>query len=384
VKRIYLDYAATTPARPEAVAAMLPLLGEDGFNPSSIHAEGRVAHAALDRARLSVARALGAKAREIVFTGSGSESIGLAVVGAARAAADRGRHIVTSVAEHRAVLRALDVLERDGWAITRLPVDSAGLVERGAFAAALRPDTTLASLMLANNELGSIAPLADLAAIARRAGVIFHTDAVQAAGLLELDVGALGIDLLSLSAHKFYGPKGVGALFVRTGTPIAAQVVGGSQEFGLRAGTENVAGIAGLAAALELAQAERAANAARIAALRDRLEAGIVAAIPAVRINAAGAERLANVSSVAFADALGAALLIRLDLEGIAASAGSACAAGSLEPSHVIEALRLPAAYQRGVLRFSLGHSSTAGEVDRVVAILPQLVAEVRGAAAVV
>jgi cysteine desulfurase len=384
VKRIYFDHAATTPARPEAVAVMLPLLGEGGFNPSSIHAEGRAARAALDDARARVARALGAKPREIVFTGSGSESIGLALIGAARAALGRGRHVVTTVAEHRAVLRAADVLEGEGWEVTRLPVDGAGLVDRGAFAGALRSDTVLASVMLANNELGSIAPIAELAALARRAGVLFHTDAVQAPGQLELEAGALGVDLLSISAHKFYGPKGVGALYVRSGTPLAAQIVGGSQEFGLRAGTENVAGIAGLAAALELAQAERAANAARLAALRDRLEAGVTAAIPTARVNAAGVPRLAAVSSIAFADTLSAALLIRLDLEGIAASAGSACAAGSLEPSHVIRALGLPDVYRRGVIRFSLGQSSTAGEVDRVIAILPPLAAQVRGAAAAV
>ena len=382
--RIYLDHAATTPARPEAVAAMLPLLRESSFNPSSIHAEGRAARAALDRARHAVARVLGAKAREIVFTASGTESVGLALVGAARAAANRGRHVVTTVAEHRAVLRAMDVLESDGWAITRLPVDSAGLIDVDAFSAALRPDTTVASVMLANNELGSIAPIAALAAVARRAGVVFHSDAVQAPGLLALDVTALGVDLLSISAHKFYGPKGAGALYVRSGTPVAAQIVGGSQEFGLRAGTENLAGIAGLAVALELAQAERAANVVRLAALRDRLEAGITAAIPEVRLNGAGAARLANVSSIAFAGVSAATLLVRLDLEGIAASAGSACAAGSLEPSHVVEALGLPAHYRRGVLRFSLGHSNTGGETERVIAILPQLVAEVRGAAAVV
>lgn len=384
MKRIYLDHAATTPARPEAVAAMVALLSEGGFNPSSIHAEGRAARAALDRSRQIVARVLGAKAREIIFTASGSESIGLALIGAARAAAGRGRHIVTTVAEHRAVLRAADVLESEGWAVTRLAVDAAALIDRGAFAAALRPDTTVASVMLANNELGSIAPIAELAAIARRAGVVFHTDAVQAPGLLELDVAALGVDLLSISAHKFYGPQGVGALYVRSGTPLAAQIVGGSQEFGLRAGTENVAGIAGLAAALALAEAERVAHVVRIGAMRDRLEARIVAAIPAVRINAARVARLAGVSSVAFADVPGAVLLIRLDLEGIAASAGSACAAGSLEPSHVVEALGLPDSFQRGVIRFSLGHLNTAEEVDRVIAILPQLVTEVRGAAAVV
>jgi cysteine desulfurase len=382
--RIYLDHAATTPARPEAVAAMLPLLADGGFNPSSIHAEGRAARAALDRARSTVARVLGAKAREIVFTASGTESIGLAMIGAARAAAARGRHVVTTVAEHRAVLRAVEVLERDGWAVTRLPVDAAGLVDPDAFAAALRPDTTVASVMLANNELGSIAPVAVLAALARRAGVVFHTDAVQAPGLLDVGVAALGVDLLSISAHKFYGPKGAGALYVRSGTPLAAQIVGGSQEFGLRAGTENVAAIAGMAVALDLAQAERDANIRRLAGLRDRFEAGLTAAIAGVRLTAPGAPRLANVSSVAFADVTAAALLIRLDLEGIAASAGSACAAGSLEPSHVVEAIGLPAAYRGGVLRFSLGHSNTVGEIERMIAIVPQIVAEVRGAAAIV
>jgi cysteine desulfurase len=384
VTRIYLDHAATTPARPEAVAAMLPLLGDGGFNPSSVHAEGRVARAALDRSRSAVARVLKANAREIVFTASGTESVGLAVIGAARAAAKRGRHVVTTVAEHRAVLRAVEVLESDGWSVTRLPVDSAGLIDAAAFAAALRPDTTVASVMLANNEVGSIAPIAELAGIARRAGVVFHTDAVQAPGLLDVDVITLGVDLLSISAHKFYGPQGSAALYVRSGTPLAPQIVGGSQEFGLRAGTENVAGIAGLAAALELAEAERDANVRRLAALRDRFEAGITAAIPEVRLNGAAVARLANVSSIAFAGVSAATLLIRLDLEGIAASAGSACAAGSLEPSHVVEALGLPAAFRGGVLRFSLGHLNTDGETERVIAILPQLVAQVRGAAAVV
>jgi len=384
VKRIYLDHAATTPARPEAIAAMLPLLADGGYNPSSIHAEGRAARAALDTARVRVAGVLGAKPREIVFTGGGSESIGLAVIGAARAAAARGRHVVTSVVEHHAVLHAVDVLERDGWTATRLPVDARGLVDPAAFASALRPDTTLATLMLANNEIGTLAPVAEFAAIAHRAGVLFHTDAVQAPALLALDVAALGVDLLSLSGHKFYGPKGVGVLYVRSGTPVAAQIVGGGQEYGLRAGTENVAGIAGFAAALELAQSERGVNTARIAALRDRLEAGVIATVPAALVNAACAPRLAGISSIAFADTSAATLLIRLDLEGIAAAAGSACAAGSLELSHVIAALGLPAEYASGVIRFSLGQMSTAGEIDRVLTVLPQLVAQVRGIEAVV
>jgi cysteine desulfurase len=384
VKRIYLDYAATTPVRLEVIAAMFPLLGDAPANPSSIHAEGRAARAVLDDARTRVAGVLGARPREIIFTGSGSEAIGLAVIGAAHAADRRGRHVVTSVAEHRAVLRAFDVLEGAGWEVTRLPVDAAGLIDPDAFTAALRPQTTLASVMLANNELGSIAPIADLAARARRAGVVFHTDAVQAPGLLDLDVGALGVDLLSISAHKFYGPKGVGALYVRSGTPLTAQIVGGSQEFGVRAGTENVAGIAGLALALVLADVERRDDPDRLAGLRDRLESHLTASIPGTRVNAAHAPRLPNVSSIAFADTPATALLIRLDLEGIAASAGSACAAGSLEPSHVIRALGLPENYQKGVLRFSLGHATTAGEVDRVIAIVPPLVAEFRASAAIV
>jgi cysteine desulfurase len=384
VMRIYLDHAATTPARPEAIAAMLPLLGAGGYNASSIHAEGRAARAALDTARADVAQALGAKPREIVFTGGGSESIGLAVVGAARARAARGRHVITSVVEHHAVLHAVDGLETEGWEVTRLGVDATGRVSLAEFGAALRPDTSLVSLMTANNEVGTIAPIAELAALARRAGAVFHTDAVQAAALLPLRVDELGVDLLSISGHKFYGPKGVGALYVRSGTPIAPQIVGGGQEHGLRAGTENVAGIAGLAAALVLAQAERATEAPRIAGLRDRLESALAAALPEVRVNGAAAARLPGTSSIAFADVDSEQLLIRLDLAGIAASAGSACAAGSLEPSHVIAALGLPPAYRHGVIRFSLGRQTTVREIERAAAIVLQLVASLRGTAAIV
>lgn len=363
---------------------MQPFLSDIAYNPSSLHAEGRAARAALDRARAGVARVLGAKPREIVFTAGGSESIGLALIGSARANAQRGKHIVSSATEHHATLRALDVLEAEGWSITRLPVSREGCIDPGAFERALRPQTVLASLMMANNEIGTLTAVAEFAAVAHRAGALFLTDAVQAPLFLPLDVADLGVDLLALSGHKFYGPKGVGALYVRSGTPLAPQTVGGPQENGLRAGTENVAGIVGFATALELAQAERAATAARVLGLRVRLEAGIVATIPDVRINAAPVARLAGVASIAFADLTAEALLIRLDLAGIAAAAGSACAAGALEPSHVIAALDLPPAYAGGVVRFSLGRSTTAAEIDRVLATLPELVAAVRGIPAAV
>jgi cysteine desulfurase len=379
--RIYLDNAATTPVRPEVVEAMVSLLGA-GYNPSSLHAEGRAARAAVDQARETIARVLGATPREIVFTGGGSEADVLAIVGTARAlaagAGSRRRHVVTTAIEHHAVLHAVDVLEREGGRVTRLPVDEHGVLDPNAFAAALTPETALASVMLANNEIGTIQPVARLAAIAHERGVLFHTDAVQAAGWVPLDVDELGVDLLSLSAHKFHGPKGVGVLYVRRGTALEPLIVGGGQEHGLRAGTENVAGIAGFATALALADAERAEAAPRVAALRDRLEAGILATVPDARVNAAGAPRLPGHLSVAFAGAPSDALLIRLDLDGIAASAGSACAAGSLEPSHVVAALGVPEPYRTGVIRFSLSRTTTEAEVDDVLARLPTLVASVR------
>ncbi|MDB5071586.1 MAG: cysteine desulfurase [Candidatus Eremiobacteraeota bacterium] len=380
--RIYLDHAATTPVGPEVVDAMVPLLG-GGYNPSSLHTEGRAARAALDSAREAVARVLAAAPREVVFTGSGSEADVLAVVGAARARAAHGRHVVTVATEHHAVLHAVDVLERDGWRVTRLTVGRDGLVDPAGFAAALTTETTVASVMLANNEIGVIQPVAQLARLARERGVLFHTDAVQAAGWLPLAVDDLGVDLLSLSGHKFHGPKGVGVLYVRRGTPLEPLIVGGGQENGLRAGTENLAGIAGFAAALTLAEAERPVVAPRVAALRDRLEAGILAAIPDVVVNAAGAPRLPGNLSVAFARAPSDALLIRLDLDGIAASAGSACAAGSLEPSHVSAALGLSEEYRLGVIRFSLGRGTTEAEIDEVLRRLPAVIADARAPLAV-
>ncbi|BDE08143.1 cysteine desulfurase [Vulcanimicrobium alpinum] len=375
--RVFLDHAATTPMRPEAVEAMLPLLGGSS-NPSSLHAEGRAARAALDAAREAVAAVVGAAPREIVFTGGGSESDTLAILGAARATRSRGRHAITAAVEHHAVLHAVDLLEEDGWNVTRLPVDSGGRVDPAAVAAALTPQTALVSIALANNELGTVQPVAEIARLAHAAGALVHTDAVQAPGWLALDVDALGVDLLSLSAHKFSGPKGAGVLYVRRGTPVAPLIVGGGQEHGLRAGTENVAAIAALAAALVLAEAERAVQAPRVASLRDRLETAILASIPGSVVNAASAPRLPTIASLAFAETPGDALLIRLDLEGIAASAGSACAAGSAEPSHVIAAIGLDARFRAGVVRFSLGRETTSTEIDEVIRRLPAIVADVR------
>jgi cysteine desulfurase len=381
-QRIYLDNAATTPLRSEVTDALREAFVDGGFlNPSSLHTEGRRARAALDGARDRVAAALGASRNEITFMASGTEADNQALLGVARAR-KRG-HLVASCVEHHAVIHALECLREEGFELTILPVDARGLVDVDEFAAALRPDTLLASVMYANNEIGTIQPIAELAALAHRRGVFFHTDAVQAPGWLRLDVRALDVDLLSLSAHKFHGPQGVGLLYVRAGTPIVPIVHGGGQEFGRRSGTENVVGIAGLARALELAVAEEPERTPRIAALRDRLEDGICTAIPGVRVNGAGAPRLAKILNVSFAEVESDALLIRLDLEGVAVSAGSACTSGALQHSHVVAALGAEPRWQTGVIRFSLGATTRSDEIDRVLALLPAIVADLRDKAVV-
>jgi cysteine desulfurase len=384
MNRIYLDFAATTPMRPEVTAAMLPHLSEQAYNPSSLHAEGRAARAAVDVARECVARLLNVKAREIIFTSSGTEANNFAIFGVARARRAQGKHLITAATEHRAVLRAFDVLRDEGFSVSVLPVDAQGRVEPAAFARAITLQTTFASIMLANNETGTLNAISEIAAIAREREVVLHTDAVAAAGQLPLDLRALGVDALSLSAHKFSGPKGVGVLYARQGTPLSPLIVGGAQELGVRAGTENVAGIVGLATALELAVREMPAAVPRMARLRDELEAGIKAALPAVRINGAGAPRLAGTTNVSFPNVESAALLARLDLDGVAASAGSACAAGAAERSHVIEALGLPRWARDGVIRFSLGTITTQAEVDDVLRRLPGIVDSATGAAVTV
>ncbi|HEY6325201.1 MAG TPA: cysteine desulfurase family protein, partial [Candidatus Cybelea sp.] len=344
----------------------------------SLHAEGRRARAVLDGARDCVAAALGAKRGEIVFTGSGTESDNQAILGVARAFR-RPAHVIASAIEHHAVLAALEQLKSEGFDTTLLRVESDGTVRPETFAQALRSDTLLASIMYVNNEIGTVQPITDLARIARQRGVLFHCDAIQAPSWLPIDVRELGVDLLSLSAHKFGGPKGVGVLYVRDGTAVTPLVHGGGQESGRRAGTENVAGAAGLAAALELAAAERAEKGPRVAALRERLEEGICSTVPDVRVNGAAGPRSANIANVSFASVDSDALLIALDLAGIAVSAGSACTSGTLEPSHVLGALALDPAWTEGAIRFSLGSATTPMEVERTIAVLPGLIGRLRG-----
>jgi cysteine desulfurase len=375
--RIYLDNAATTPLRAEVVESMREAAVDAGYNPSSLHSEGRRAAGLLDSARDRAAAVLGAHRNEIIFTSGGTESDNLAVVGTVRAAG-RGARVVCSAVEHHAVLAAVQALADDGYQAVVLPVAGDGRVSVAAFAQALRAGASLASVMYANNETGVIQPISELAAAARRQGVPLHTDAVQAPDWLPIDVPSLDVDLLSLSAHKFGGPKGVGLLYVRRGTGLHPLLSGGGQESGRRAGTENLAGIAGMVAALELAAAGRVQASDRVRRLRDRLEDGIRLTVPEATVNGSEADRLPNICNVSFAGTDSAALLMALDLAGVAVSAGSACTSGNLEPSHVLDAMGLDAVRRRGAIRFSLGISTTADEVNRVLDILPGIVSDLR------
>jgi cysteine desulfurase len=377
---IYLDYAATAPVRPEALAAMLPYFREHFGNPSSIYGLGRAARHALDDARDRCASWLGCRAADLIFTSGGTESDNLAILGVAFAARATGNHIITTAVEHHAVLHACDYLEKFGFEVTYLSVDSYGRVAPEAVAEALTERTILVSVMLANNEVGTIQPIPEIAAVLQRAPrrVWFHTDAVQAPGDLDLNVDALGIDLLSLSGHKFGGPKGIGLLYVRRGTPLQPQQFGGSQERNRRAGTENVPAIVGMATAFDLAMRERETTRARLIPLRDRLIRGVLACIPEARLNGHPTERLANNASFSFSGVDGESLLMALDLAGIAASSGSACTSASLEPSHVLTAMGLPAEIARGSLRLTLGPTTTEEEIETVLAVLPDIVARLR------
>jgi len=375
---IYLDHNAITPMRPEAKAAVVAALDVFG-NPSSVHAAGRAARDVLDGAREAVARALGARPAELVFTSGATEASALAIRGVLGAAPAGRRRLVASAVEHPCVLTLARALARTGTPLTVVPVDRRGVVDEGAFRAALGPDVALACAMRANNETGVLLDVPRLAALAHEAGALLFSDAVQAAGKIPLDVGTLGADLVAITGQKLGGPRGAGALWVRSGTPLAP-VAGGEQERGRRAGTENLPGIAGLAAALPAAVAALPAEPERVAGLRDRLEAGLLAAVPRARVNGAGAPRLPGTVSITFLGCDAEALLMALDLEGLCASAGSACHSGSTNPSGVLLALGLPEAEARSTLRLSLGWTSTTEDVDEALRIVPPLVAQVRAA----
>jgi cysteine desulfurase len=375
---VYLDNAATTRPRQEVAEAMLPFLGERYGNPSSIYSIARDAKAALEEARGKVAKAINAYPEEIIFTGSGTEADNMAIKGVAYANFKRGRHIITSAIEHHAVLDSVKRLERRGFRGTFLPVDSYGMVNPRDVEAAITDDTVLISIMHANNEVGTIQPIKDIAGIAKDRGVLFHTDAVQTTGHIPVDVRQLGVDLLSLSGHKFKGPKGVGALWVKKGVKVERFVDGGGQEGNRRAGTENVAGIAGLAVALELAMAELEQEMARLTQLRDYLMKGVMERIPNVRLNGHPTKRLPGNASFCFEFIEGESLLLSLDRAGICGSSGSACTSGSLEPSHVLLAMGLPHEIAHGSLRLSLGHETTVEDIDYVLEMLPRIVSKLR------
>jgi cysteine desulfurase len=380
VPPIYFDYNATTPPDPAVRAAMEPLLGEVWGNPSSVHAIGRAARAALDDARYRLAALWKCRPSEVVFTGGGTEANNLAVLGTARLLKPRGRHLITTPVEHHAVLHAFQFLAKyEGFEVTYLPVDAFGRVRVEDVAAALRPDTTLVSVMAANNEVGTLQPVAEIGALCRERGVKLHTDAVQAFGKLPFrDIHQFGADLVAVCAHKFHGPKGAGALFIRSPLlPLPTQV-GGGHENERRAGTENLAAIAGLVAACERFVPVPVFPAAALREHTDRLAAA-AAAIPGVTLRGHPAERLPNTIAFTVAGADSIALMAVLDLEGICASSGSACSAGSLEPSHVLRAMGVPPAEANALVRFSLGRASTAEEVDRVIRVLPGIIGRLRG-----
>jgi cysteine desulfurase len=377
--RIYLDHNATTPPSAAVVDRMAAVLREEFGNPSSVHHFGQRAKATLDEARTQVATLLGADPSEIVFTGSGTEGDNVAIRGVAEALETSGRrHIIVSSIEHEAVLNTVKALSRRGWRTTLLPVDASGIVSPDELRRALADDTVLVSIMHANNEIGTIQPVLELAKIAREHPAVFHTDAVQTAGKIPIDIRALGVDLLTISGHKFYGPKGVGALWIRRGVRLQSPLTGGRQERGRRSGTENVAGIAGLGVAAREALSKMDREQVRLAALRDKLESGILSRVPGTARNGALEPRVANTTNISFDRTEAESLLIALDLEGIAVSTGSACSSGTLEPSHVLKAMGLPPHRTQNSIRFSLGAANTDEDIERVVGVLPGIVEKLR------
>ncbi len=371
---IYFDNNATTQPLPEVVDAMLPLLREAYANPSSVHQFGQSARHRVECAREQVARLIGASAKEIIFTSGGTESINLAIRGALGTHPQR-RHVVTTAVEHSAVLRIAQQLEEEGYSVDYVGVDQEGRLDEAEWEEKLTEQTALATLLHANNETGVIFDVPRLASIAAEKGIPVHVDAVQSAGKLSIDVSSWPVQLASVSAHKFHGPKGVGALYVRRRTRLAPLIVGGHQERQLRGGTENVAGIVGMAAAAEAVLRDGTDVAGRVGALRDALEAGVLADVPFAHVNARGAPRIYNTSNIAFEDLEAEAVLILLSEAGICASSGAACSSGSLEPSHVLKAMRIDERIAHGAIRFSLSRFNTRDEVDRVVSVLPGLLA---------
>ena len=378
---IYLDHAATTPVDPSVLATMQRYFTETFGNAGSVHQCGQAARGAVDEARVYVARLIGAQPKEIVFTSGATESNNAAILGTVYARDIPDRHVITAATEHHAVLEPCRWLAGRGVEVTVLPVDRSGVVDPDMVRRAIRPETVLITIMHGNNEIGTLAPIAEIGRIARERGVRFHTDATQSVGIVPLDVDDLNVDLLSMSAHKRYGPKGIGALYVRSGVCIEPFLHGGSQERGRRGGTENVPGIAGFGEAARIAMERMTGDAARIAALRDRLAAGL-GTIDGAMLNGHPTARLPGIVNVSFAEADSESLLLALDLDGIAVSSGSACTSGSLEPSHVIAALGIPETYAMGTLRFSLGRWTTAEEIDTVLMVLPNILSTIRRPAA--
>ncbi len=378
MRRVYLDHNATTPVDRAVLEAMLPFFSEEFGNASSIHSTGQRARAAVERAREQVAALIGARPAEITFTSGGTESDNLAIFGIVSAASGENKHVITSAIEHHAVLNTCQAVEKQGVAVTYLPVGREGVVDPDEVRRALRPETVLITVMHANNELGTVQPIQEIGRIAAEADVHFHTDAVQSAGKLPINVEQLGVDLLSISGHKLYAPKGVGALYVGKGTRLRPILFGGRHERDRRPGTENVAGIVGLGAAAELTHQHLTEESARIAGLRDRLEAGLLDRIPQARVNGSRAHRTPNTANITFSFCEGEALVIALDLKGIACSTGAACSSGAVEPSHVLTAIGLPPEEARASLRFSLGRANTAEDVEFALAVVPGVVEHLR------
>ena len=378
MEHIYLDHNATTPVAPQVVEAMLPYLTASYGNASSVHHFGQQARTGVERARDQVAQLLNCRPAEIIFTSGGTEADNLAIFGAVGSSTKPRKHVVTTAIEHHAVLHACGALEKEGVEVTCVPVGPSGVVDPDEVARAIRPETVLVSVMLANNELGTIQPVAEIARRAHERGVLVHSDGVQAAGKIPVDVRALDVDLLSISAHKIYGPKGAGALFVRRNTPLKPTSYGGGHERNLRAGTENVPGIVGLGRAAELAQATLADEASRLAGMRDRLERGILEAVEEAGRNGDPERRVPNTTNLHFGHVEGEALVIALDLKGVCCATGAACSSGAVEPSHVLTAIGLRPDLARSSLRFSLGRQNTEAHVDRILEVLPSVVARLR------